>query len=102
MAPGRTEHFKLLCSQVSLFQSLERRSSWQGKINALKTLELCYSSVRDSHLSNFTNLYSLEELNLDSCPVGDSAIGHLADNDVVPNLRSLDLADTNLTDLGST
>jgi len=37
---------------------------------------------------------------LDSCPIGDSAIGHLADNNVLPNLTSLDLADTELTDLG--
>jgi hypothetical protein len=32
--------------------------------------------------------------------VSDWAIGHLADNDVVPNLKSLDLADTDLTDIG--
>jgi hypothetical protein len=51
-------------------------------------------------LSRLVNLPALEELNLDSCPVGDWAIAHLADNNVVPNLTSLDLADTDLTDLG--
>jgi Leucine-rich repeat (LRR) protein len=76
------------------------RSSWQGKINALKSLDLCYSNVKDSHIRKFHDLSSLEELNLDSCLVGDSAIAHLADNEVVPNLTSLDLADTRLTDLG--
>lgn len=76
------------------------RVSWQGKIKALKSLELCYSGVRDAHLSRLTNLPALEELNLDSCPVGDWAISHLADNNVVPNLHTLDLADTDLTDLG--
>jgi Leucine-rich repeat (LRR) protein len=40
----------------------------------------------------------LEELNLDSCLVGDYAIAHLADNDVVPNLATLDLADTDISD----
>jgi len=76
------------------------RTSWQGKIAALKSLDLCYSGVRDSHLSRLTNLPALEELNFDSCPIGDWAIAHLADNTVVPNLTSLDLADTELTDLG--
>lgn len=76
------------------------RASWQGKINKLKSLELCYSGVRDHHLSHLTNLPNLEELNLDSCPVGDWAIAHLADNNVMPNLARLDLADTDLTDLG--
>jgi len=76
------------------------RASWQGKIRNLKTLELCYSGVRDSHLSHLTSLPNLEELNLDSCPVGDWAMAHLADNNVAPNLTSLDLADTDLTDLG--
>jgi hypothetical protein len=42
------------------------------------------------------NLPALEELNFDSCPVGDWAMAHLADNNVVPNLTSLDLADTDL------
>jgi len=77
-----------------------RRSSWQGKIPALKTLELCYSSVRDVHLSRFADLPALEEINLDSCPIGDWAVAYLADHNVVPNLTSLDLADTDLTDLG--
>jgi len=76
------------------------KSSWQGKIDQLETLELCYSGVKDSHLSRFTHLPSLKELNLDSCGCGDWALGHLADNCVVPNLTSLDLADTNLTDAG--
>jgi Leucine-rich repeat (LRR) protein len=78
----------------------ERRSGWQGKITSLKSLELCYSSVRDVHIGKLTFLPALEELNLDSCPIGDWAIGHLADNVVVPNLTSLDLADTDLTDIG--
>ncbi|MGK3738029.1 MAG: Leucine-rich repeat (LRR) protein, partial [Bacillariaceae sp.] len=43
---------------------------------------------------------ALEEINLDSCPIGDWTISHLADNTVVPNLVSLDLADTDLSDLG--
>lgn len=76
------------------------RVSWQGKIKSLKSLELCYSSVRDAHLSRLSDLPALEELNLDSCPVGDWAVSHLADNEVVPNLTSLDLADTDLTDIG--
>jgi hypothetical protein len=73
------------------------RTSWQGKIKQLKTLELCYSGVKDSHLSKLVDLPALEEINLDSCPVGDWAIAHLADNNVVPNLTSLDLADTGRT-----
>lgn len=76
------------------------RSSWQGKINSLKRLDACYSAVRDSHIARLTELPSLEEINLDSCPIGDWTITHLADNDVVPNLVSLDLADTDLSDLG--
>jgi Leucine-rich repeat (LRR) protein len=56
--------------------------------------------VKDAHIVKLMNLPCLEELNLDSCLVGDIAIGHLADNEVVPSLVSLDLADTNLTDLG--
>lgn len=56
--------------------------------------------MRDSHITRLTELPSLEEINLDSCPVGDWTITHLADNDVVPNLVSLDLADTDLSDLG--
>lgn len=74
------------------------RSSWQGKVDALKSLELNYSAVRDSHLSRLKHLPMLEELNLDSCLVGDYAIAHLADNDVVPNLTTLDLADTDISD----
>jgi len=75
------------------------RSSWQGKIKALKSLDACYSAVRDSHISRLTDLSSLEEINLDSCPVGDWTVSHLAEG-VVPNLVSLDLADTELSDLG--
>ena len=56
--------------------------------------------MKDSHLGKLTDLPKLEELNLDSCPVGDWAISHFADNNVVPNLKSLDLADTDLTDIG--
>lgn len=75
------------------------RSSWQGKINSLKILDACYSAVRDSHITRLTYLPNLEELNLDSCPVGgDSAISHL--ETCCPNLTSLDLADTELSDLG--
>jgi hypothetical protein len=76
------------------------RSSWQGKINSLKSLDLCYSGVRDSQLARLTDLPALEEINLDSCPVTDWAISHLAENKVMPNLISLDLADTDLSDLG--
>lgn len=74
------------------------RRSWQGKINALKSLDLCYSSVKDVHLSRLTHLPSLEELNIDSCPVGDWSMAHLADG-VVPNLLSLNLADCDISDL---
>jgi len=74
------------------------RSSWQGKINSLKALDACYSAVKDSHISRLTDLSALEELNLDSCPIGDWTISHL--ESVVPNLVSLDLADTDLSDLG--
>jgi Leucine rich repeat/Leucine Rich repeat len=70
----------------------------QGKIQRLKRLELCYSGVQDAHLAKLSSLPALEELNLDSCPVGDLAIAHLADNNVVPNLKSLDLADTDVSD----
>ncbi len=75
-------------------------SSWQGKINNLKCLDLCYSGVKDVHLSRVTNLPMLEELNLDSCMVGDWSIRHLADNNVAPNLTSLNLADCDLSDEG--
>lgn len=76
------------------------RTSWQGKIPALRSIDLCYSGVNDGHLSKLLNLPNLEAINLDSCVMGDWAIAHLADNNVVPNLKSLDLADTELTDLG--
>ena len=74
------------------------RSSWQGKINSLKTLELCYSDVQDSQLSRLRSLPLLEELNLDSCNVTDWGMAHLVDNGVMPNLITLDLADTNISD----
>ena len=74
------------------------RSSWQGKINSLKLLELCYSGVRDSYLSRLRSLPMLEELNLDSCNVTDWGIAHIVDNNVMPNLTTLDLADTSITD----
>src|SRR3569623_41559 len=80
--------------------TVHSRAGFQGKINNLKTLELGYSGVKDSHLGKITHLPALEELRLDSCPVGDWAVAHLADNNVLPNLRSLDLADTELTDAG--
>lgn len=76
------------------------RTSWQGKIDTLSSLDLCYCGVRDSHIANWSNLPFLKELNLDSCLVTDWSIAHLADNDVVPNLTSLDFSDTDLTDLG--
>lgn len=74
------------------------RSSWQGKVDALRSLELCYSGVRDSQLARLRSLPNLEELNLDSCIVADWGIAHLVDNNVVPNLTSLDLADTDISD----
>jgi len=74
------------------------RSSWQGKIDSLKSLELCYSGVRDSHLAHLRSLPKLEELNLDSCIVTDWGMAHLVDNDVVPYLTTLDLADTDISD----
>lgn len=54
--------------------------------------------MKDSHLSQLTSLPALEELNLDSCPVGDAALSLLSE--VTPNLTSLNLADTDLTDIG--
>lgn len=75
-------------------------ASWQGKINSLRSLDLCYAAVTDTHLSRFTSLQSLEEINFDSCPVGDWSISHLAGNNVVPNLVSLNLADCDLSDFG--
>lgn len=77
------------------------RTSWQGKIPKLKSLDVCYSGVKDAHLSKLVDLPALEHLNIDSCPVGDWAIAHLADNNVIPNLKSMDLADTDVTDLGA-
>jgi len=76
------------------------RTSWQGKIDTLSSLDLCYCGVRDSHIASWSSLPSLKELNLDSSLVTDWSIAHLADNNVVPNLTSLDFSDTNLTDLG--
>jgi Leucine-rich repeat (LRR) protein len=66
----------------------------------LKRLDLRYSSVKDAQLTSWFNLPTLEELFLASCAVSDVAIGHLSDRDVVPNLTVLDLADTNITDVG--
>jgi hypothetical protein len=77
-----------------------RRFPLQGTINNVKVLDLRYSNVTNSQLFKFTSLPALEELNLDSCSVGDVAIAHLADKNVCPNLVSLDLADNNLTDVG--
>lgn len=51
-------------------------------------------------MAKLTDLPNLEELSLDSCVIGDWSIAHLADNEVVPNLKALDLADTDLSDLG--
>lgn len=76
------------------------KSCWQGKIDRLKSLDLCYSFVKDVHLSRFISLPQMEEINFDSCPVGDWSLAHLADNNVVPNLTSLNLADCDITDTG--
>ncbi|GKY95273.1 hypothetical protein MPSEU_000489400 [Mayamaea pseudoterrestris] len=77
------------------------RARFQGRVESLKVLDLRYSAVSNAHLLRFTTLPALEELNLDSCDVGDVAITYLADNDVCPNLLSLDMADCNdLTDAG--
>ena len=85
---------------ISHVGGCSRRSSWQGKINSLRSLELSFSGVRDTHIFRLTQLPALEELFLDSCLVSDLAIGHLAENNAVPNLTLLDLADTDLTDIG--
>mmetsp|Transcript_16411 Transcript_16411/g.31370 ORF Transcript_16411/g.31370 Transcript_16411/m.31370 type:complete len:903 (+) Transcript_16411:313-3021(+) len=90
---------KLTSLDVSYCQGI-LRSSWQGKIDNLKSLELCYAGVRDSHISRLRSLPKLEELNLDSCLIGDWAIAHLADNNVVPNLTALDLSDADISDRG--
>merc|ERR1711865_510002 len=63
-----------------------------------KTLDACYSAVKDSHISRLTDLPSLEEINLDSCPVGDWSVINLESS--APNLISFDLADTDLSDSG--
>ena len=78
------------------------RSSWQGKIDSLKVLDLCYASVKDFHLSRLTHLPLLEEINFDSCQIGDWSLAHLADNNVVPNLTSLNLGDCDVSDAGMT
>lgn len=75
-----------------------RRSSWQGKIGRLRSLDLSYTNVKDAHLFRFTDLNFLEELKLGCCSVGDPAIAHLVENEVVSNLRVLDLSDTNVSD----
>jgi len=75
------------------------RASWQHKIPTLRSLDLKYSSVRDSHLTHFTSLPCLEDLNLDSCPISDWSLAHLASG-IAPRLRSLDLADTDISDAG--
>jgi len=76
------------------------RASWQGKIDNVKSLCLSYSGVRDNQMLRFNHLPNLEELNFDSCVVSDWTIAHLAENDVTPNLLSLDLSDTDLSDAG--
>lgn len=75
-------------------------NSWQGKIGALRSLHLSYSSVMDEHLSRLTNLPCLEELTLDSSEITDWALAHFADNKVTPNLSVLDLADCDISDEG--
>eukprot|EP00526_Cylindrotheca_closterium_P006869 CAMPEP_0113605442 /NCGR_PEP_ID=MMETSP0017_2-20120614/2331_1 /TAXON_ID=2856 /ORGANISM="Cylindrotheca closterium" /LENGTH=743 /DNA_ID=CAMNT_0000513935 /DNA_START=1382 /DNA_END=3613 /DNA_ORIENTATION=+ /assembly_acc=CAM_ASM_000147 len=76
------------------------RAPWQGRINNVKSLCLSYAGVRDNQMLRFNDLPCLEELNLDSCLVSDWTIAHLAENNVTPNLVSLDLADTDLSDSG--
>jgi hypothetical protein len=85
---------------LTLFCHRRRRSDLQGNLGSLKTLDLSYSGVKDSHIGRLTQLPALQELNLDSCPISDLAISYLADNNVAPNLTCLDLADTDLTDAG--
>jgi hypothetical protein len=78
-----------------------RRGRLQGRISHVRVLDLRYSAISSSQLLKFTSLPDLEELNMDSCDVGDMALAHLADNCVCPNLKSLDLADNSrLTDAG--
>lgn len=62
----------------------------------MRSLDLTYSNVKDAHLLRLTNLSSLEVLKLGCCSVGDLAIEHLAA--AAPNLRVLDLSDTNVSD----
>lgn len=76
------------------------RAPWQGRINNLKSLCLSYAGVLDNQMLQFNDLPYLQELNLDSCLVSDWTIAHLADNDVAPNLVSLDLGDTDLSNSG--
>ena len=73
------------------------RASWQGNIDALRSLELCYSGVDDAQLAQLRDLPALEELNLDSCAVGDRGVAHLVE--AAPNLARLDLADTEISDV---
>ena len=55
--------------------------------------------MKDSHLSQLSSLPKLEEMSLDSCAVRDWSIAHFAENDFA-NLTCLDLADTDISDLG--
>lgn len=89
---------RLASLDASYCPGVLRGPSWQGRIDGLRSLELCYSGVRDSHLARLRSLPRLEELNLDSCAVGDWGVAHLVDNGVVPNLTMLDLADTDVSD----
>lgn len=77
-----------------------RRTSWQGKAQALKSLDLRYSGVKEADLVKLVDLPLLEHLNVEACPVGDWAIAQLA-RSAFSNLKSLDLADTDITDLGA-
>jgi len=84
----------------SLPPSVGRHSSWQGQIDTLKRLDLCYSGVRDTQIARLTHLPNMEELTFDSCFIGDWSLAHLADNGVVTQLTSLDLSDTDVSDDG--
>jgi len=75
------------------------RESWQGKVNALKFLDLSYCNITDRNISQISFFPLLHELHLNSCPIGDNAITFLADNNAIPNLAKLDLADTDITDV---
>lgn len=85
---------------MTAHQLLLSRAPWQGRINNVKSLCLSYAGVRDNQMLCFSDLPCLEELNLDSCLVSDWTIAHLAQNNVTPNLVSLDLADSDLSDSG--